>query len=326
MGREAVGPSVAVAGRHLGGSGRACRAAVRAAVGSYRDRMRRFARQTALQVWYTRITFSSLVRRSRTPAERELWRQGARSARARTAIHVIPKLIATVQEHRRIVDNPPCIYHPPDAAAFDAEMRDVLRRYRASLADDRRFLFDRYRLVDAAMKVVGVGSVGTRCAVAYFEASANDALLLQTKEARRSVLEPYAGASVYTNQGQRIVAGQRLMQSASDIFLGWARAEGGGFDFYVRQLRDMKGSVPLEAMTPTDLADYAAYCGWALARAHAKSGDAARISGYLGKGGAFDRALATFAAAYADQTERDHAALVDAVRKGRVRAEEEEAA
>jgi hypothetical protein len=137
------------------------------------------------------------------------------------------------------------------------------------------------------------------------------------------VLEPYAGKSKYHNQGQRVVVGQRLMQSATDIFLGWARDEERGFDFYVRQLRDMKGSVPLEAMTPPDLADYAEYCGWALARAHAKSGDAARISGYLGKSDAFDRAVAAFAAAYADQSERDHAALVAAVSAGRLHAEEE---
>jgi hypothetical protein len=161
--------------------------------------------------------------------------------------------------------------------------------------------------------------------VAYFEAGPDDPLLLQVKEAQRSVLEPYAGKSPYQNQGQRVVHGQRLMQSASDIFLGWSRSESGGFDFYVRQLRDMKGSVPLEAMTPPDLADYGEYCGRALARAHAKSGDAAKVSGYLGKSDAFDRAVAAFAAAYADQTERDHAALKDAVGSGRLQAVEEKA-
>src|SRR5262249_34923795 len=157
----------------------------------------------------------------------------------------------------------------------------LFQRYRASLPDDRRVLFDRYQFVDAAVKVVGVGSVGTRCYVAYFEAGPKDTLVLQVKEARRSVLEPYAAKSAYANQGQRIVVGQRLMQSASDIFLGWSRAEEGGFDYYVRQLRDMKGSVPLDALTPTTLPDYAAHCGWALARAHAKSGDVAQIAGYL---------------------------------------------
>ena len=315
--------SVAVAARHLGASARDGREAVLACARSYRERLRRFARMAVLDVWYARIPFKTLVQLSRTAAERRLWEQGARNARARTAVHVIPKLVATVREHRRIVDNPPCIYHPADVAAFEAEMRGLFRHYRASLPDSVRFLFDRFRFVDAAVKVVGVGSVGTRCAVAYFEAGPNDPLLLQVKEAQRSVLEPYAGKSAYHNQGQRVVVGERLMQSASDIFLGWSRAEAGGFDFYVRQLRDMKGSVPLDAMTPPDLADYAEYCGWALARAHAKGGDAAGISGYLGKGDAFDRALADFSAAYADQTERDHAALAAAVRSGRVRAEQE---
>jgi uncharacterized protein (DUF2252 family) len=315
--------SVAVASRHLGGSARGCVDAVLACVRSYRERLREFARTKVLDVWYARIAFKTLIQLSRTAAERKLWEEGARTARARTAVHVIPKLVATVREHRRIVDNPPCIYHPADAGAFEAEMRSLFKHYRASLPDSVRFLFDRYRFVDAAVKVVGVGSVGTRCAVAYFEAGPDDPLLLQVKEAQHSVLEPYAGKSRYHNQGQRVVVGQRLMQSASDIFLGWARDEERGFDFYVRQLRDMKGSVPLEAMTPPDLADYAEYCGWALARAHAKSGDAARISGYLGKSDAFDRAVAAFAAAYADQSERDHAALVAAVSAGRLHAEEE---
>jgi uncharacterized protein (DUF2252 family) len=318
-----LGASVAVAARHLSASRRDGRDAVLACARSYRERLRRFARMTVLDLWYARIPFKTLVHLSRTAAERELWEQGARSARARTAVHVVPKLVATVQEHRHIVDNPPCIYHPTDVAAFEAEMRALFRHYRASLSDAVRFLFDRFRFVDAAVKVVGVGSVGTRCAVAYFEAGPDDPLLLQVKEAQHSVLEPYAGKSAYQNQGQRVVVGQRLMQSASDIFLGWARAEVGDYDFYVRQLRDMKGSVPLEAMTPPDLADYAEYCGWALARAHAKGGEAARVSGYLGKGDAFDRALADFADAYADQTERDHAALVAAVRSGRIHAQEE---
>jgi uncharacterized protein (DUF2252 family) len=314
--------SVAVATRYLRASAREAREAVLACLRSYRERLRRYARMTVLDVWYARIPFKTLVRLARTAEERKVWEEGARNARARTAVHVIPKLVATVKEHRRVVDNPPCIYHPGDAA-FEAEVRTLFRHYRTSLPDSVRFLFDRYRFVDAAVKVVGVGSVGTRCAVAYFEAGPDDPLLLQVKEAQHSVLEPGAGKSGFHNQGQRVVNGQRLMQSASDIFLGWSRAEAGGFDFYVRQLRDMKGSVPLEAMTPPDVADYAEYCGWALARAHAKGGDAARISGYLGKSDAFDRAVAEFANAYADQTERDHAALVEAVRSGRVKAVEE---
>ena len=312
--------SVAVAARHLSASKRDTRAAAEECVSAYRERLRRFSQMSALDVWYTRIAFKDLIHLSRTAEERKIWEQGAANARARTAAHVIPKLIATVREHRRIIDNLPCIYHPSPIAAFEEEVRSVLKQYRASLPDDRRVLLDRYHLVDAAIKVVGVGSVGTRCAVVYLEAGPDDFLVLQIKQAGRSVLECHTDKCAYANQGQRVVVGQRIMQSASDIFLGWARAETHGFDFYVRQMRDMKGSVPLEAMTPGDLTDYAEYCGWALARAHAKSGDATQITGYLGKNNVFDEAVAEFAVAYADQTERDHAALVKAVKSGRLRA------
>jgi hypothetical protein len=201
--------------------------------------------------------------------------------------------------------------------------REGLGAYRLSLPDDRRVLFDRYHLEDAAVKVVGIGSVGTRCFVGLFVAPEGHPLLLQFKEARRSVLEPYAGKSVYQNQGQRVVTGQRLMQSASDIFLGWARGRGSR-DFFGRQLRDMKFSAPVEAFSVTQLKRYAEVCGLTLARAHAKSGDAATISGYLGKSNAFDQAIGKFALAYADQNERDHAALVAAVKAGRVKALVEE--
>jgi uncharacterized protein (DUF2252 family) len=180
-------------------------------------------------------------------------------------------------------------------------------------------MFDRYRLEDFAVKVVGIGSVGTRCFVGLFFSPENHPLLLQFKEARRSVLEPYAGKSVYDNQGQRVVCGQRLMQSSSDILLGWTRSIRGR-DFFVRQLRDMKLSLPVDGASPMLLRRYAEYCGWTLARAHAKSGDAATISGYLGKTDNFDKAVGAFALAYAGQNERDHAALVAAVKAGRVKA------
>jgi uncharacterized protein (DUF2252 family) len=180
-------------------------------------------------------------------------------------------------------------------------------------------LFDRYRLEDVAFKVVGIGSVGTRCSVMLFFSAENHPLLLQVKEACSSVLEPYAGESRYDNHAQRIVMGQRLMQSSSDIFLGWARSTNGR-DFFVRQLRDMKMSAPIEGGTVEQFHLYAELCGWTLARAHARSGDAAAISGYLGKADSFDQALGEFAIAYADQTERDHAALVQAVNSGRVKA------
>ena len=198
-------------------------------------------------------------------------------------------------------------------------MTSVFAAYQASLPPDRRRLFDQYRYVDFAFKVVGVGSVGTRCFVALLMAGEDDPLLLQVKEARSSVLEPYAGKSEYEHHGERIVVGQRLMQSASDMFLGWTTAAD-GTHYYVRQLRDMKFSVPLVDISAKYLARYASLCGWALARAHAKGGDAATIAGYLGKSDAFDQALAKFALAYADQTRRDHAALLKAIETGRVQA------
>jgi uncharacterized protein (DUF2252 family) len=196
-----------------------------------------------------------------------------------------------------------------------------LESYRDSLPDDRRVLFDRYHLQDFALKVVGIGSVGTRCYVGLFFSAEGHPLLLQFKEARPSVLAPYAGRSLYENQGQRVVVGQRLMQSSSDIFLGWAR---GRIDFFGRQLRDMKLSFPIERLSDVQLKRYAEACGSTLARAHAKSGDAVTISGYLGKSDVFDQAIGEFALAYADQTVRDHAALREAVRAGRIEALVEE--
>jgi len=191
------------------------------------------------------------------------------------------------------------------------------------LSDERRVLLDRYRLEDIALKVVGIGSVGTRCFIGLLFSEDGHPLILQFKEAVRSVLEPYAGKGAYKNQGQRVVVGQRLMQSSSDIFLGWVRGRR-GYDFYVRQLRDMKMSMPVEGFSAVQLKLYAGMCGWTLARAHAKSGDAATISGYLGKSDTFDRALGAFASAYADQTQKDRAALAKAIRSGRVNALAEE--
>jgi uncharacterized protein (DUF2252 family) len=198
-----------------------------------------------------------------------------------------------------------------------------LADYRRSLPDDRRVLLDRYRLEDFAFKVVGIGSVGTTCLVALLSSPDGQPLLLQFKEACESVLAPYAGPSVYENQGQRIVVGQRLMQASSDIFLGWAHGRLGRH-FFGRQLRDMKMSFPVAGLSSQQLERYSAFCGLTLARSHAKSGDSATISGYLGKSDKFDEAMGEFALTYADQTVRDHAALVAAVREGRVEALVEE--
>jgi len=206
---------------------------------------------------------------------------------------------------------------------FEKVVREALAAYRTSMPDERRVLFDRYRLEDMAIKAVGIGSVGTRCFVGLFFSAENHPLLLQFKEACPSVLEPYAGKSVYENHGQRVVTGQRLMQSASDIFLGWTHGRAGRA-FYVRQLRDMKMSAQIEGATSEQFGLYAELCGRTLARAHAKSGDAALISGYLGKSDAFDRAIGEFALAYADQNAKDHAALVAAVKAGRIKALVEE--
>ena len=204
------------------------------------------------------------------------------------------------------MENPPLLTHVDECD--QAWMAEVLARYRATLSDERRGLLGRYRPVDAARKVVGVGSVGTRCYVVLLLGDRHDdPLLLQVKQATASVLEPYAGRSRYRHPGHRVVNGQRLLQTASDIFLGWAGD--GTCDYYLRQLWDMKGSVNLDTLDPADLVPYARLCGWVLARAHARSGDAVAISGYLGSGDGFDRAVAGFAEAYADQTEADYAAF-----------------
>lgn len=193
---------------------------------------------------------------------------------------------------------------------------EMFQRYRETLPDDRRVILDRYHIVDVARKVVGVGSVGTRCSVMLLMASGHDPMLLQFKEALPSVLEPYAGKSRFKNHGERIVTGQRMLQSAGDVFLGWTRDDE-GHDYYFRQLRDMKMKIDLESMKRRDWLEYVKICAWALARAHARTGDPAMIAGYLGKTEAFDDAIMTFANSYADQTERDYAAMVKAIRSGR---------
>jgi uncharacterized protein (DUF2252 family) len=198
-------------------------------------------------------------------------------------------------------------------------VRDAILHYRRSLPAERRTLFNRYEVIDVAMKVVGVGSVGTVCAVALLQADVDDYLFLQIRQARPSVLEPYAGKSAYRDQGERVVVGQRMMQSASDMFLGWSKIGRPPLDLYFRQLRDMKISVNLDALGIDGLVDYAHYCGWSVARAHAKTGDAAAISGYLGGTDVFDRSVKRFARRYADQTEQDHSVLVKAIKLGSVR-------
>jgi hypothetical protein len=236
-----------------------------------------------------------------------------------------PKLSEIVGGRLGIRDTPPLIFHPEGSRTpeFREQLEPVLATYRETLADDRRELLDRYQFVDAAIKVVGIGSVGRRCWVVLMMSAANDPLILQVKEAVASVLEPFAGRSVYSHHGERVVIGQRLSQPASDLFLGWLTAPNGN-QFYVRRLRDAKIKPLVEAMDAPRLDLYAKRCGWALARAHAKVGDACTISAYLGNNDSFDEAIGGFSIAYADQAERDHAALKAAVRKGRVKAYQED--
>ena len=292
---------------------------------SYREHMAEFSEMRALDVWYARLdpeTLFALIkdRKLRKYIERRVEKRIAKET-ARSALEYdFPKLAQATGEQITLLDNPPTIYHVKEDghSEFDAAVREGFARYRDTLSDDRRAILDRYELKDIAIKVVGVGSVGTYCAVMLLMAAENDPLFLQLKEAHASVLEACAGKSTYSNHGQRVVMGHRLMQSASDIFLGWTEGREGR-QFYIRQLRDAKMKPMVETFNASDMAVYAQWCGYSLARSHARSGDAAVISGYLGESDTFDKAIADFSAAYADQTERDHAALKKAARKGRLK-------
>ena len=292
--------------------------AVLACVRAYREHLRECSRLRPLDVWYQRLDAETLIKSAPDAKGRRFRQQIADRARERVLENLFPKITTQVDGLHRIVDQPPVLFHvaEPD---FAERVQEAAADYRDSLSDERRVLLDRYRLEDIALKVVGIGSVGTRCFIGLLFSEDGHPLILQFKEAVRSVLETYAGKGAYKNQGQRVVVGQRLMQSSSDIFLGWVRGRR-GHDFYVRQLRDMKMSMPVEGFSAVQLRRYAQMCGWTLARAHAKSGDAATISGYLGKSTTFDRALGAFALGYADQTQKDHAALAKAIRSGRVEA------
>lgn len=319
--------SFVIACRDRGFAERVGRECVRTMAATYRARLAEFAQMDALAVWYYRITADMLFGLADSRATRAKVRRVIARAQGRTSEAMLDQATEVVDGRLRIKDSPPLVYHFTPThpshrtqAELEGEIRELFRAYRDTLPDDRRALIDRYVLQDVAVKVVGVGSVGTRCAVALMLSQGRHPLFLQFKEARASCLEPYLGASAYAQHGERVVCGQRLIQAATDIFLGWTRWPRYGADFYVRQLRDMKGGVRPERMEPQDFEDYAEACGWALARAQAKSGDAAMLAGYIGKGDALDRALEDYAAAYAEQNERDWAALKQAVRSGRVQA------
>ncbi|MCX4818553.1 DUF2252 domain-containing protein [Streptomyces sp. NBC_01142] len=326
--------SLAIAGRENGYTDGERASVVRATVRSYREEMRRFAGLGNLAVWYTqadRDMVQSLADQKLSARGRQRTQRAMAKARTRDGLQAFEKLTRVVDGRRRIAPDPPLIVPLQDLLpgvereSLEAQLRELIERYGRTLPSDRRHLLRQYRIVDMARKVVGVGSVGTRCwIILLLGRDDQDPLLLQAKEADRSVLAEYVGKSAYDNQGERVVSGQRLMQAASDIFLGWERVtgiDGRQRDFYVRQLRDWKGIAEPQLMDPRGMRVFGELCGSTLARAHARSGDRIEIAAYLGRGDAFDRALTVFAERYADQNERDHQALTDAVRTGRVAAE-----
>jgi uncharacterized protein (DUF2252 family) len=315
-----LGVSIVLAGRELGLGEDRCGQAVAAAIAAYRGQTAHFAKMTELEVWHAHVEVEDVLDEiARSRREREELERGARHVERQTPEVLLGRLTRRHDRERRFVDNPPLVYHAQRQAGHARVMRGVVERYRRSLRDDVRLLLERYRLVDVAVKVVGVGSVGTRCGILLFMAGPNDALILQTKQALRSVLQAPGRRSPWPNQGQRVVACQRIMQAASDMFLGWTTFE--RRDYYVRQLRDMKASLELSLLTGRSFLAYAGVCGSILARAHARSGRAPEIRGYLGGSDRFDRALVRFAVAYADQTEKDYQRLRAAVRNGTIRAE-----
>jgi uncharacterized protein (DUF2252 family) len=326
--------SIAVAGRDRGYPEATRHAIVRGGVAQYRTAMRRFAGMPVLDVWYSRLDESEVADQFRSqvgPRQLKRFDKIVVKARRKDSARAFEKLATHVDGHPRIVADPPLVIPIEELAPgtpaqeLQERMGELIASYRRTLPDDRRRLLDRFDYADLARKVVGVGSVGTRAwIVLMIGRDEQDPLFLQCKEAEASVLEPFAGASELPNHGQRVVEGQRLMQAASDILLGWVRVtgiDGQQRDFYVRQLWDWKSSADLETMEPQGMAAYARLCGWTLARAHARSGDAISIAAYVGSGDVFDRALADYSEAYADQNERDHQALLDAIASGRVVAE-----
>jgi uncharacterized protein (DUF2252 family) len=328
--------SLEVAARGNGFPGKQRREIVSAAVAGYRQAMRDFAGMTNLDLWYAHADMDQMRKQFESrlqPRQRKMVDKGLAKARTRDSMQEVGKLTRVVDGRPRIISDPPLLVPidelmpaETDRAAFEQQFSGLIGKYRRTLETNRRYLLEQYEFCDMARKVVGVGSVGTRCWIVLMLGRDDaDPLFLQVKEAEASVLSRFAGASKFANHGQRVVAGQRLMQASSDIFLGWQRTEAGldgrPRDFYVRQLRDWKFSVDIENMLAAGMRLYGELCGWTLARAHARSGDRIAIAAYLGGSDAFDQAITEFAAAYADQNERDHQSLVDAVASGRIIAE-----
>jgi uncharacterized protein (DUF2252 family) len=310
--------SAVVAARQNGYDQTECAEAGRAAVRSYRLRMSMLAEMSALDLYYSRVDVDAAAA-VMSSASRKMKKRALSKARRNTSARALEKLTASTDGKPAIVDQPPIVYHPSELASQVDEVRAVYDRYRTTLRSDVRTLLDRFHFADLAVKVVGVGSVGTRCFIALLFDELDSPLFLQVKEAEASVLEAHWKPAAQENHGHRVVAGQQIMQAASDIFLGWTVGIQ-GYHFYVRQLRDMKWSVDPSRATPSLLLEYLELCGWALARGHAQSGQAEAIAGYMGRGSAFDEAVVKFAVDYADHTERDHKNLLDAVDSGRLAA------
>jgi uncharacterized protein (DUF2252 family) len=325
--------SLEVAARENGFPAKKRRAIVAAAVAGYREAMRGFADMTNLEIWYAHADLDQLRQQAGAQLkarQRKAVDKGLAKARTRDSMQEVAKLTHLVDGRPRIVSDPPLIVpidqlipDEVDRKRFEGLTSDLVTGYRRTLETDRRYLLEQFEFCDMAHKVVGVGSVGTRCwIVLMLGRDSSDPLFLQVKEAQESVLCRYVGASKYANEGQRVVAGQRLMQASSDIFLGWQRVTAGldnqTRDFYVRQLRDWKFSMDIGTMVPRGLRLYGQLCGWTLARAHARSGDRIAIASYLGASDTFDQAITEFSAAYADQNEKDYEALLAAVTSGRI--------
>jgi uncharacterized protein (DUF2252 family) len=315
-----LGASVIIAAHHINLPDSEAKKAATESICSYRERMADYASMRALDVWYDRIDLDRVLKVMPTKSEEQRIRQRVKQARRKSLPEsLFPKLVEHHGSAPMIKDDPPLIFHPTEehAPGLRTGYVEALEGYRKSLPDHIRVLFDRYQLRDLAIKVVGVGSVGTYCALGLFIAAGDDPIFLQVKEARKSALALHASRSLHKNEGERVVAGQRLMQSASDIFLGWTRGQNGR-DYYFRQLRDAKLSAALEDWDGVTLREYGKLCGWALARAHARSGDPAKIAGYMGSNTTFEDAMCEFAVEYADQNVRDYRYFVKAIREGRI--------
>jgi len=325
--------SLAVAGRDNGFGRKDRRKIILAGVGRYRTAMRQFAGQPFLAVWYAHLDVEDTIAQFQSHMKKKMLKATQKivaTARTHDSMQALRKLTTQVDGQRRIISDPPLIepveevFADEQASAIYALIREALGKYQRTLQSDRKHLLEQFSLVQVARKVVGVGSVGTRCWIALMDAGdGTEPLFLQPKEAQASALAAYCGRSQYASHGARVVAGQLLMQAESDIFLGWTHVtgpDGVDHDYYIRQLKDWKFSFPIEQMLPPDLATYAGLCGWSLARAHARSGDRIALASYLGGSATFDQAIADFAETYADQNDRDYAALQAAVKDGRTKA------